>query len=317
MARPRDIPDLCHTRRNYATARRRRFHGRWGRALRGAAPRSRRAARGVGRRLRRKRPPCAAGRRTRHRQDPHRARTDEPRHRSRRPDRLGTLPRGGGRAAALAMDADPAGRGGRRGMPTSCGPTSAPAPATSPISCRRSARACRISIRPRLSAIPSGTRFRLFGSIARFLINASRRQCLVLVLDDLHWADVPSLRLLEFLAQEMADSRLLIVGTYRETELSRRHRLSDTLGALGAVAACGAPASVRPGRRRRAPVRRHRRGRAAARLADQRDPQPDRRQSAVRARGRALAGRRTGISIGRARHGDAALRSGCPKACAK
>jgi DNA-binding CsgD family transcriptional regulator/tetratricopeptide (TPR) repeat protein len=79
---------------------------------------------------------------------------------------------------------------------------------------------------------PSETRFRLFGSIARFLINTSRRQSLVLVLDDLHWADIPSLRLLEFLAQEMADSRLLVVGTYRETELSRQHRLSDTLGAL-------------------------------------------------------------------------------------
>jgi DNA-binding NarL/FixJ family response regulator len=82
---------------------------------------------------------------------------------------------------------------------------------------------------------PSGTRFRLFGSIARFLVNASRRQALVLVLDDLHWADVPSLRLLEFLAHEMADSRLLLVGTYRETDLSRRHRLSDTLGALARV----------------------------------------------------------------------------------
>jgi DNA-binding NarL/FixJ family response regulator len=82
---------------------------------------------------------------------------------------------------------------------------------------------------------PSGTRFRLFGSIARFLVNSSRRQSLVLVLDDLHWADVPSLRLLEFLAQEMADSRLLVVCTYRETALSRRHRLSDTLGALARV----------------------------------------------------------------------------------
>jgi DNA-binding CsgD family transcriptional regulator len=79
---------------------------------------------------------------------------------------------------------------------------------------------------------PSSTRFRLFGSITRFLINASRRQALVLVLDDLHWADVPSLRLLEYLAQELTGSRLLVVGAYRETELSRRHRLSDTLGAL-------------------------------------------------------------------------------------
>jgi ATP/maltotriose-dependent transcriptional regulator MalT len=82
---------------------------------------------------------------------------------------------------------------------------------------------------------PSGTRFRLFGSIARFLISASRRQTLVLVLDDLHWADVPSLHLLEFLAQEMTESRLVVVGTYRETELSRQHRLSDTLGALARV----------------------------------------------------------------------------------
>jgi ATP/maltotriose-dependent transcriptional regulator MalT len=81
----------------------------------------------------------------------------------------------------------------------------------------------------------SETRFRLFSSITRFLINASRRQPLVLVLDDLHWADVPSLRLLEFLAQEMAESRLLVVGTYRLTELSRQHRLSDTLGALARV----------------------------------------------------------------------------------
>jgi ATP/maltotriose-dependent transcriptional regulator MalT len=82
---------------------------------------------------------------------------------------------------------------------------------------------------------PAGSRFRLFGSIAQFLINSSRREALILVLDDLHWADVPSLRCLEFLAQDMAESRLLLVGTYRETELSRRHRLSDTLGALARV----------------------------------------------------------------------------------
>ena len=93
---------------------------------------------------------------------------------------------------------------------------------------------------PKLEALPvlsdpAQGRFRLFGAIARFLIAAARAQPLVLILDDLHWADVPSLRLLEFLAQGMADSRLLVVGTYRETELSRRHRLSDTLGALSRV----------------------------------------------------------------------------------
>ena len=78
----------------------------------------------------------------------------------------------------------------------------------------------------------SETRFRLFGSIARFLVNSSRRRPLVLILDDLHWADAPTLRLLEFLTQEMAGGRLLVVGTYRDTDVSRRHQLSDTLGAL-------------------------------------------------------------------------------------
>ena len=73
---------------------------------------------------------------------------------------------------------------------------------------------------------PSGTRFRLFGSIARFLVNSSRRRPLVLILDDLHWADAPTLRLLEFLTQEMSGGRLLVVGIYRDTDVSRRHQLS-------------------------------------------------------------------------------------------
>ena len=79
---------------------------------------------------------------------------------------------------------------------------------------------------------PSETRFRLFGSITRFLLNHSRRRPLVLILDDLHWADAPTLRLLEFLTQEMTEGRLLVIGAYRDTDVSRRHQLSDTLGAL-------------------------------------------------------------------------------------
>jgi ATP/maltotriose-dependent transcriptional regulator MalT len=79
---------------------------------------------------------------------------------------------------------------------------------------------------------PSETRFRLFGSIARYLVDHSRRRPLVLVLDDLHWADAPTLRLLEFLTQETTGGRLLVVGIYRDTDVSRRHQLSDTLGAM-------------------------------------------------------------------------------------
>ena len=75
-------------------------------------------------------------------------------------------------------------------------------------------------------------RFRMFESIRQFIVSLCRRQSALLVLDDLHWADAPSLRLLEFLAPELGDSRLLLVGTYRPTELSRQHPLSDALGGL-------------------------------------------------------------------------------------
>ncbi len=55
---------------------------------------------------------------------------------------------------------------------------------------------------------PESARFRLFDSIATFFKNASRSNPIVLVLDDLHWADRSSLLLLEFVAQEIANSSL-------------------------------------------------------------------------------------------------------------
>ncbi|MCI0799262.1 MAG: AAA family ATPase, partial [Chloroflexi bacterium] len=79
---------------------------------------------------------------------------------------------------------------------------------------------------------PEPARFRLFDSITTFLKNAAQRQPLMLVLDDLHWADRSSLLLLEFLAREIGTSRLLLVGAYRDVEVSRRHPLSQTLGTL-------------------------------------------------------------------------------------
>ena len=54
----------------------------------------------------------------------------------------------------------------------------------------------------------------------------------VLILDDLHWADSPSLSLLRALAHDQRSSRLLVLGTYREIELSRTHPLSDVLADL-------------------------------------------------------------------------------------
>jgi ATP/maltotriose-dependent transcriptional regulator MalT len=86
---------------------------------------------------------------------------------------------------------------------------------------------------------PEAARFRLFDSITTFLKNAAQSQPLMLVLDDLHWADRPSLLLLQFLALEISASRLLVVGTYRDMELSRQHPLSETLAELSRYSSTG------------------------------------------------------------------------------
>jgi class 3 adenylate cyclase len=79
---------------------------------------------------------------------------------------------------------------------------------------------------------PEQARFRLFDSIATFLRNATKRQSLLLVLDDLHWADKPSLLLLQFLARELRGVRLLLIGTYRDVDVGRQHPLSQALAEL-------------------------------------------------------------------------------------
>lgn len=58
-------------------------------------------------------------------------------------------------------------------------------------------------------------RFRVFAAITDALIEAAEPQALVVVLEDLHWADAASLRLLRHVAGEAGQSRLLIVGTHR------------------------------------------------------------------------------------------------------
>jgi DNA-binding SARP family transcriptional activator len=82
------------------------------------------------------------------------------------------------------------------------------------------------------SADPQQARFRLFDSVAGFLTSASRARPMVIVLDDLNWADKGSLLLLEFVARELAETHVLLVGTYRDIELSRGHPLAHTLGEL-------------------------------------------------------------------------------------
>jgi len=72
---------------------------------------------------------------------------------------------------------------------------------------------------------PEAARFRLFDSLAGFLRSAAGRRPLLLILDDLHWADVPSLALLRFMSRELDGSGPLVVGSYRHTEVDQGHPL--------------------------------------------------------------------------------------------
>ena len=53
-----------------------------------------------------------------------------------------------------------------------------------------------------------------------------------MIVDDLHWADKPTLQLLRHVVGHGTSSRLLVIGTFRDAELSGTHPLSEALGAL-------------------------------------------------------------------------------------
>ncbi|HEX2180440.1 MAG TPA: protein kinase [Actinomycetota bacterium] len=84
---------------------------------------------------------------------------------------------------------------------------------------------------------PAGTdlessRFQLFDSVTTFLRNAARHRPMVVFLDDVHWADKPSLLLLDFVSRQLRDAKILVVCTYRDIELGRQHPLSQSLASI-------------------------------------------------------------------------------------
>jgi predicted ATPase len=74
-------------------------------------------------------------------------------------------------------------------------------------------------------------RFLLFDAVGTMLRQAAGKRPLLLVIDDLQWADIPSLLLLKFLAAELSRTPLLILGAYRDDEVRadppRRWVLAD------------------------------------------------------------------------------------------
>jgi DNA-binding CsgD family transcriptional regulator len=78
----------------------------------------------------------------------------------------------------------------------------------------------------------AGGRFRLFEAASRFLRRCALQRPLLMVLDDLHGADEPSLLLLRFLARELRGSRLMVLASCRDAALARQRWLADTLAEL-------------------------------------------------------------------------------------
>ena len=66
---------------------------------------------------------------------------------------------------------------------------------------------------------PVSARFRLFRAVTSFLVEAASDRPVAVVLDDLHACDMASLLLLRFVARRLAESRILVIGTYRDGEL--------------------------------------------------------------------------------------------------
>jgi len=91
----------------------------------------------------------------------------------------------------------------------------------------------RVSELPKPQAAEAETeRYLMFEAATGILGAASRQNPVLLVLDDLQWAGAPNLLLLKHIARSPAPMRLLIIGTYRDVELSRVHPLTALLADL-------------------------------------------------------------------------------------
>src|SRR5437588_7375118 len=79
---------------------------------------------------------------------------------------------------------------------------------------------------------PEQARLRLYEAIGAFLEAIGTSHELVLILDDLQWADSASLDLLCHLARRQSHARLLLLGAYRESEFAHHPALARTVAEL-------------------------------------------------------------------------------------
>ena len=79
---------------------------------------------------------------------------------------------------------------------------------------------------------PETERYLLYAAAAGLLDGAAEEEPLLLILDDLHWADSPTLSLLRHVVTAGSSIPVMVVGTYRDSDLSRDHPLTALLADL-------------------------------------------------------------------------------------
>jgi DNA-binding CsgD family transcriptional regulator/tetratricopeptide (TPR) repeat protein len=79
-------------------------------------------------------------------------------------------------------------------------------------------------------------RLQLFEAVVAALRAAGEAAPVLLVLEDLHWADASSRELLRFLVTRLRDERVALLASYRADDLHRRHPLVPLIGELGRLA---------------------------------------------------------------------------------
>src|SRR5439155_10027164 len=96
---------------------------------------------------------------------------------------------------------------------------------------------------------PAQAKLRLFESVVNLLELWARERGLLLVLDDIHWADSSTRELLDYAARRLAGSRVMLLATYRSDELDRRHPLTRVVQVwrrTGLAAVIAVPAMQAP-----------------------------------------------------------------------
>jgi class 3 adenylate cyclase len=72
---------------------------------------------------------------------------------------------------------------------------------------------------------PFQSKLRLFEAVLDLLNLAAAEAGLLVVLEDLHWADASTRELLDYLTRQLRNTRIMVLGTYRRDELHRKHPL--------------------------------------------------------------------------------------------